>query len=221
MKTTTYTEEKTLGHEFSLHRSTSEIILKRSLMALIGIAICLLVNVAMRVDYVILGNKLGELSLTESLEQIMLLISSVSFFYLIKLQPKLKHAAALFGSFFLVMLIRENDALFDYILHGFWVYPAVAVTLAAISYAWRNGKQTLDQIAVVLNSSYMNMLILGVILLLVYSRLFGMGDFWKGVMQEHYVRDVKNIAEEGTELLAYCIIAFSSLKVVRSFKAKR
>lgn len=218
MKTTTYTEENTLGQEFSLHRSTSEIILKRSLLMLIGIAICLLVNVVMRVDYVILGNKLGELSITECLEQVMLAISAGSFFYLIKLQPKLKHASLLIACFFSVMLIRENDMLLDYIAHGFWVYPALAVTFGAIGYAIRNGKQSLDQLAVILNSSYMNMLILGIVLLLVYSRLFGMGDFWKGVMAEHYVRDVKNIAEEGTELLAYCIIAFSSIKVVRSFR---
>ncbi len=220
MKTTTYTNQESLGHEFSLHRPASEIILKRCLTALIGVAICLLVNVALRLDYIVLGNQVGELSITEGLEQLMLVLSAGSFFYLAKRQTKLKHAATLMGAFFLVMLIRENDAFFDYIVHGFWVYPALAVTFAAITYAVRNGKQTLDQLAVILSSSYMNMLVLGLIMLLVFSRLFGMGSFWQGVMAEHYVRDVKNIVEEGSELLAYCIIAFSSIKILRGFKTK-
>ncbi|KAB1455215.1 hypothetical protein [Vibrio panuliri] len=218
MKTTTYSQDKTLRDEFALSQSTKNIILKRSLMTLIGVAICLLVNVVMRVDYILLGNTLGELSLTEGLEQVMLIIASGSFFYLASQQPKLKHAATLIAAFFLVMLIRENDALFDYIAHGFWRYPAMAVAFSAIAYAVRNGKQSLDQLAVILNNRNMGMLLLGIVLLLVYSRLFGMGNFWKGVMQEHYVRDVKNIAEEGTELLAYCIIAFSSCRLARCFR---
>ena len=221
MKTTTYTNEKAFDSEISGHRSTSEIIQKRCLTALIGVAICFLVNLVLRVDYILLGNQIGELSLTEMLEQLMLIISAGSFYWLVKTQPTLKHAAVLVGTFFLVILIRENDAFFDYISHGFWLYPALVATFTALVYATRNGKQTLDQLVVILSASYMNMLIWGVIMLLVYSRLFGMGSFWHGVMGEHYVRDVKNIAEEGSELLAYCIIAFSSFKIQRQFKAAR
>ena len=219
MKTNTCTNEETFSNEFPLDYSTSKTILKRCQTALIAIAICLLVNVALRIDYVFLDNSVGEVSLTEMLELAMLAISSGSFFYLAKHRPVLKHAAVLIGSFFLVMFIRENDALFDHIYHGFWLYPALATTIAALIYAIRNGKQTLDQLAVILNTSHTNLLIMGLIMLLVYSRLIGMGDFWKGVMHEYYVRDVKNIVEEGSELLAYCIIAFASIKIQRSLKA--
>ena len=218
MKTNTCTNEETFSNEFSLDYSTSKTILKRGQTALIAIAICLLVNVVLRIDYVILSNTLGENSLTETLQLVMLAISSGSFFYLAKRRPVLRHAAVLIGSFFLVMFIRENDALFDSIIHGFWLYPALAITMTALIYAIRNGKQTLDQLAVILNSSYTNLFILGLIMLLVYSRLIGMGDFWKDVMHEYYVRDVKNIVEEGSELLAYCIIAFASIKIQRSLK---
>ncbi len=47
--------------------------------------------------------------------------------------------------------------------------------------------------------------------LLVFSRLFGMGEMWQGLMQENYMRGVKNTAEEGVELLSYSLIVFSAI----------
>ncbi|MFA0413679.1 hypothetical protein AB4520_07695 [Vibrio renipiscarius] len=220
MKTNTYTHtsDNTLLKEFDLDKSSSRIILKSFHTALIAIAICLLVNVALRIDYIFFGNSLGEASVTEILELVMLAISSGSFFLVAKQRPSLKHAAVLVGAFFLVMFIRENDGWLDHIAHGSWVYPAVLTAVAAIIYAAKNGKQSVTQLAVILNAPSANLLILGLIMLLVYSRLMGMGGFWKDVMSEHYVRDVKSIVEEGTELLAYCIIAYASVKIQRHLK---
>jgi hypothetical protein len=48
-------------------------------------------------------------------------------------------------------------------------------------------------------------------LLLVYSRLFGMGVLWEQAMGANYVRDVKSIAEESTELMAYAMIWLAAL----------
>ena len=56
------------------------------------------------------------------------------------------------------------------------------------------------------------------ILLLVFSRLYGMGSFWQHVMGEHSVRDVKNISEEGIELLCYSLIALSAVRTRRELK---
>jgi len=53
---------------------------------------------------------------------------------------------------------------------------------------------------------------------LVFSRLYGMGSFWQHVMGEHYVRDVKNISEEGIELLCYSLIALSAVRTRRELK---
>ncbi|CAK2140888.1 hypothetical protein VCRA2110O318_60080 [Vibrio crassostreae] len=40
-------------------------------------------------------------------------------------------------------------------------------------------------------------------------------------MGDDYIRVVKNIAEEGAELLAYCLIAFASLKTVHCITRKK
>ncbi|MCG7587258.1 hypothetical protein MHN01_16625, partial [Photobacterium sp. OFAV2-7] len=46
--------------------------------------------------------------------------------------------------------------------------------------------------------------------LFVFARIYGMGDLWQGAMQENYLRSVKNLAEEGVELLAYSLIVFAA-----------
>ncbi len=221
MKTETYSNEAKVKSDLTLHTTTTNALLKASLNFLIAVVICVIANLALRIDFVLLGNSIGEISVTEFTEQFMLVIAAGCFFYLANAQPKLRHAAVLIGSFFLVMIIRENDAFFDHINHGFWVYPALVTTIAALFYATKNGKNTLEQLALIVESKHMNLLIVGMALLLVYSRLFGMGGFWKEVMGQDYVRLVKDIAEEGTELLAYSIIAFASFKVARTFRVKR
>lgn len=200
--------------EFSLSQSTSQVIYKRCQTALVVLAIGIIVNLAIRVDFVLLNGQIGELSATEILQQLLLMVTSISFLYLAREKSEVKHAAILISAFFAVLFIRELDHLFDSIVHGAWVYPAILVAGSAIFYAFKNGKHTIDQLALILASPHMNLLVTGVMLLLVFSRLFGMGSFWQSVMGEHYIRDVKNIAEEGTELLAYCLIAFAGLKTV-------
>jgi hypothetical protein len=108
-------------------------------------------------------------------------------------------------------LIRELDFLFDQIKHGFWVYPALFVTLGASLYALRARKHLLTELAEILSAPNMRLLVCSLVILFVFSRLFGMGSFWHAVMQKHYVREVKNTVEEGIELLCYCIISFAAV----------
>ncbi|WP_299136334.1 hypothetical protein [uncultured Vibrio sp.] len=207
--------------EFTLSQSTSQVIYKRCQTALVVLAISIVANLALRIDFVLLNGNVGEISVTEMLQQLLLVVTSGSFIYLARERSEVKHAALLISAFFAVMFIREMDFWFDKIVHGAWVVPALLVAGSAIFYAVKNGKRTIDQLALILASPHMNLLVTGVMLLLVFSRLFGMGSFWHNVMGDDYVRVVKNIAEEGTELLAYCLIAFASLKTVISITRKK
>ena len=170
----------------------------------------LTVIAAVRVDYFWLENSLGEQSITELLQALFLLLS-VLCFYQLKRNNHLPRATTLVSGFFTVLLIRELDAYFDLIAHGFWVYPALIITLSSILYALK-GNLLHEQMSRLLDDKNMQALITFTILLFVFSRLYGMGDFWKGVMGEQYVRDVKNISEETIELLFYAFIAFYANK---------
>ncbi|WP_060981569.1 hypothetical protein [Vibrio splendidus] len=225
MKSQSKTKEQTQMSfelpEFTLSQSTSQVIYKRCQTALVVLAIGIVANLALRIDFVLLNGNVGEISVTEMLQQLLLIIASGSFAYLAREKREVKHAAMLISAFFSVMFIREMDFWFDKIVHGAWVVPALLVAGSAIFYAIKNGKRTIDQLALILASPHMNLLVTGVMLLLVFSRLFGMGSFWHNVMGDDYVRAVKNIAEEGTELLAYCLIAFASLKTVIGITRKK
>lgn len=194
---------------------SKRIIYKSSLNALMIVAISILVNLSLRLDYVVLGSSLGELSVTETLQLVMLAIASWSFFSLSKQQPQLKHAAILIAGFFAVLIIRETDYWTDMIHHGSWVFPALAVTALACAKAYQGGKGTMNEMATILTVPHMKLLVGAVMLLLVFSRLYGMGSFWQQVMDENYIRDVKNISEEGIELLCYCSIALSAVRTKR------
>ena len=49
-------------------------------------------------------------------------------------------------------------------------------------------------------------------MVLAFSRLFGRGSFWEAVMGDSYMRLVKNIAEEGTELMGYALLVIAAVE---------
>ena len=181
-------------------------------------AIGILVNVSIHLDYIYLNSAVGEVSITENLQLVMLAISSWCFFDIYRKNLDVYHAAILISGFFFVMMVREMDFLFDKIHHGFWVFPALSVALFSCFRACKGGKNTVNEMACILQIPYMKLLMAAVVLLLVYSRLYGMGSFWHSVMGIHYVRDVKSISEESMELLCYCLIAISSVRIRYALK---
>lgn len=180
---------------------------------LVIIFISLLVNVAIRLDTRLLKTYLSEESFTEYAQTVCILITLILFLVLAVKRPDLRQAAVLISGFFSVIMIRELDGVFDAVYHGFWLVPALLVTLLSLLYALKDGGSLVRQMANILRAPSMKILICGLMILMVYSRLFGMGSFWNEVMSAHYVREVKIIAEEGTELLAYCLITFGAFLV--------
>ena len=83
--------------------------------------LCLSVIAAQRLDYFWLENSLGEQSITELLQAVLLLFSILCF-YQLKRANYLPRATMLVSGFFAVLLIREFDAYFDLIFNGFWIY---------------------------------------------------------------------------------------------------
>lgn len=177
---------------------------------LITAVLSVFVIVALRADYIWIGNGLGEKSFTELFQSLLLLSCALSFYKLTQ-KNYLSSASVLVCGFFCVLLIRELDAYFDQIRHGFWIYPALTVTAISIVLALRNGN-VVRQMAALLEDNNMQVMISFVILLFVFSRLYGMSEFWKSVMSDYYIRDVKNISEETIELLCYSFIALYASK---------
>lgn len=197
------------------NKQDSTTILQTAKNIMITTLLCLSVIAVQRLDYFWLENSLGEQSITELLQALFLLFSLLCF-YQLKRANYLPRAAMLVSGFFAVLLIRELDVYFDIISHGFWIYPALSVAFWCVVYALRKGK-LVEQMSTLLADKNMQTLITFIVLLFVFSRLYGMGDFWEAVMGEHYVRDIKDISEETIELLCYAFIAFYAYKVKRLY----
>ncbi|MCW8327222.1 hypothetical protein MD588_00210 [Photobacterium sp. SDRW27] len=176
-----------------------------------GIAILLAISAfSIHLEVIHISGNVGEDSLVEQLQEFYLLIVGTLFAAVAIKHKAQRNFAILASAFFYIMLIRELDGLFDQISHGFWKYPAWLLATMAIGFAWSNKKQTVNQLVKYTQHRSFGLMLAGVATLLVFARIYGMGVLWQGAMQENYMRSVKNLAEEGTELLAYSLILFSA-----------
>lgn len=84
------------------------------------------------------------------------------------------------------------------------------VIIAFVFYqAWRLGKEnTIASLAAFMKTRAFIFVMIGLLIVLVYSRLFGMGVLWHAIMADHFNRTVKNIVEEGTEFFGYALISW-------------
>ena len=119
----------------------------------------------------------------------------------------------LVAGFFGCMFIRELDAYFDMIVHGAWKYFALALMVFVLFKAWRLGKEnTIASLATFMKTRSFVFIFIGLLIVLVYSRLFGMGELWHTIMPKHFNRTVKNVVEEGSELWGYALVFWGAVK---------
>ncbi len=102
----------------------------------------LLPVVSIYLDVVILGNNVGEVSVTEFTQEGLLLIAAIIFWYGAWKKPAIRGFLVLVAGFFSCMFIREMDAFLDNVWHGFWFWPALVVALVVIFYARLIAKNT-------------------------------------------------------------------------------
>ncbi|MEJ2762385.1 hypothetical protein VV869_00055 [Photobacterium sp. MCCC 1A19761] len=152
----------------------------------------------------------GENSLIEYLQETYLFLAGSLFAAVAFRRPSQRGFAVLASAFFYILMIRELDAVFDQISHGFWKYPAWLLATSAIIFAVRHKAVTLKPLIDYAQHRSFGLMLAGMATLLVFARLFGMGELWQALMQDAYMRPVKNLAEEGVELLAYSLIAFAA-----------
>lgn len=161
-----------------------------------------------------LGNEVGEHSLVEVAQSVLLLGCSLAFAWLAWRRPADRRFAVLAAGLFACMLIRENDALLDGIGDGLWqamVTVVASTCLLHAAYDWRGALRGMARLMVSRAGLVMS---IGLVVVLVYSRLLGMGLLWQGLLDEHYLKLIKNAIEESAELLGYVLILAASLAYV-------
>lgn len=161
------------------------------------------------IDINILHNGLSEISLTEIVQESILLAIVAIHMWLARSKQELRQCDILIAGFFMSMLIRELDALFDLISHGCWVWFALTVSAIAVISVMRQRANIVMQLTRYTQMISWGIMMSGLLFVLVFSRLFGMSSLWHHILQDGYLRVVKNMVEEGCELFGYvlCLIA--------------
>ncbi|MFK3706264.1 transporter [Klebsiella sp. NPDC088457] len=163
------------------------------------------------IDVRVFDNNIPEISLTEIVQELVLAMIVLIHFALASRYALLRSCNILVGGFFLTMLIRELDAVFDLISHGSWVWFALFSTLCTLIYPLRHCRQTLSQLAQYTRTPYYGMMLSGLLAVLVFSRLFGMHGLWYSILEAGYARVVKNAVEEGSESFGYMLCLTASI----------
>ena len=157
----------------------------------------------------------SEQSLTEWLESGTAFVSAVVFSAVAVLNKTLRPATAMLAALCCMMFIREADFLLDaYVFDGAWQWLVSGVLVAITVYLWRQRQPVLVSIEAYANQPAAGVFLGGFLVLMVFSRLFGRASFWEAVMGDGYMRVVKNVAEEGTEIMGYTLIAISSVELL-------
>ena len=150
----------------------------------------------------------GPLEFTQSA---MLGASTALFFLEAKRHPELRHAMVLVAGFLGCMLIREQDYFLDFIWHGFWLWPALALAFSCLAYACTNLRRTLAGLEHFVRWKYFPFLLIGLVIVLAYSRLFGSRLVWELLLGPNFSYSMKTGVEESCELLGYMFILASAV----------
>ena len=166
-----------------------------------------------------LPNPFAEVSPTEFLQTGALIASTALFFREALRRPDMSRALVLVGGFIGCMLIREQDYFLDPICHGCWKWPALALAGSCILYALRRPAEAVAQLARFVRWRWFPVLLTGLVIVLAYSRLFGMGLVWRGMLSTECWHLAKTAMEESAELLGYLLVTFSA--VLQSWEFRR
>lgn len=188
-------------------------IIKMALKLLTLTALVLLSVFIVRIDDGLLQQGRSEYSITEFTQAGFILVSAILFGLSAKYDKQSRGFFVLVMGLFATMLIRESDAFFDLIFHGFWIYPALAVSLAAVFYARTCPGTVKYPMLKHMESKEFVYINLGLIIILVFSRTFGSGTLWRDIMGADYSSVYKSVIQEGIELFGYTVVLYGSILV--------
>lgn len=175
-----------------------------SVLALI--ASVLLVCVVIYVEVRMLGGTMSEGGLVESVQALLIALSSLTFFVGAYRHPDQRSYLILVASVFLCMFVRENDRVLDQIAHGIWIVPTLLIMAAAGISAAKDRTTLLNPLRIHSQRGSFWVLAVGFVQLIVFSRLFGSGLLWDHSAMQAGSDVAKRIVQEGTELSSYALI---------------
>ncbi len=163
--------------------------------------------------YDALSASYGEGSLTEyAQEALLLIIASVSF-YSARVYVAYRVFGISLGVLSVVSFIRElNNYAYEYLFPNAWLIIVLLVLLPFLVYLYRNLGRFVQELTAIADSYCFAILLMGVLVLHVFSRLYGLPYIWKNLMGDQYMHAVTRVSEESIELLGYSILFIGAVE---------
>ena len=160
-------------------------------------------------------SRYDEASLSEKMQLVFCAICCLSFLVTARMSQSLRPVAVILAALTGMMLIREADLFLDKnVFDGAWQALVALVLLVTAVYLKKQPEPIKPSIDAFSRLPSAGMLMSGFLVTFVFSRLFGRRSFLEAVMGDGYLRVVKNIAEEGTELIGYSLILIAALELL-------
>lgn len=148
-----------------------------------------------------------EESLTEIVQELTLLVMAIVSFIVAGRYHPYRVFNRLLGVIALLSLIREfNNFLGHHLYDGAWQTGVLFVLVGAAPYFGRRFRSLMREVRIVSTSYAFGILLIGGLVLHVFSRLYGLSNLWINIMGDNYLRRVARVSEESIELLAYVIV---------------
>jgi hypothetical protein len=153
----------------------------------------------------------SEHSILEYSQTVLLLITAALFYTAARCSDHWRVLCIGFTFAALIAAVREQDTFLDrWLFDGAWQCLVFGLVVGLAVYLKRRGRGLGRELNTFVETRAAGLLAAGFLIVFVFSRLFGKQTFWKAVMGEGYQRVVKNIVEEGVELLGYSLLTMAA-----------
>ena len=173
-------------------------------------------------DLVVVGNRLGERSVIEWSQALVLLVTTVLFAGAARRRSDGRGFYLLVSGFFACCFIREMDLMLDqWFFHGAWAYLSGGAAAVAIVLALRV-RRTLRPGAVgFVNTRAFIYVQIGLVVVVILSRSLGSGrQLWFLLGQDDSYRLCKTVIQEALESFGYLLICFGAIMLHREIDSR-
>ena len=156
----------------------------------------------------------AENSYTEVAQEAYLFIIVIMGLWSVRKANQFKTFAYLLVSIAGIFFVREfNNLLSNNLYDGAWETGVLIILLPSLFYFYKHAKQLKEDTLALKDTAGFGLLMMGGLLLIVFSRMYGNKNIWKSFMQEAYDRTIKEVSEESIELMAYSVILIACYEI--------
>ena len=169
--------------------------------------VSVLVGIYAAMVYDAMSADFGESSLTEYAQELLLLLVIAISVYSIRKHHPYRTIYLGLAAMAAVSLIREfNNFAYTYLFPYAWQVGVLMILIPFAIFLYRNFRVAKQEFMSASNTYAFAILVIGTLVLHVFSRLYGLHLIWKNLMGEQYLYSVVRASEESIELLGYSIL---------------